>query len=257
MKASIASLLLVIFISGPVAADSPSVSVKPIGALFLEPPPGREKNLVPFGVFGSQEKVEVHAIVMLENRLIADVPTFSSASKVNATATLPDKTQVPLGTATTTSFRKVSEDGKKTQISFSIDRLPDSGVSRVAFKGFTTLTIASSIKRTRVDFQPKVGNRLDVGLGNLIVSKVETDSLTFSGDDKLTEIAAVKIIKPDGSVIVGERGSYGRIGNTERAVVESQWRFNAPISQGKIEIAAYHELTTVEVPINLVVTKPY
>jgi hypothetical protein len=39
--------------------------------------------------------------------------------------------------------------------------------------------------------------------------------------------------------------------------VSAQWRFSGPISAGKIEVSSYRDLTTVEVPINLIVAKPY
>ena len=257
MKINPSTFLLALFLSGSVAADSPAFSVKQIGALFLEAPPGREKALTPMGAFGSQEKVEAHAVIVFENRLIADIPTFGDDSKVTATAILSNKASVSLGTASFSSFRKVSDDGKKTLISLSVSRLPDSSVSGVAFKGSIKLPVASSVKKASAVFLPKVGNRLDVGLGNVVISTIESDSLTLSGDEKLTRIAAVKIIKPDGSVIAGERSAFSKQGGTEGTVVTSQWRFNAPISSGKIEIATYHELATIEVPINLVIAKPY
>ncbi|TCV82968.1 hypothetical protein [Sulfurirhabdus autotrophica] len=256
MKASLFTLL-VFFLNGPVVADSPSVSVKQIGALFLEAPPGREKNLIPMGAFGAQEKVETHAVIIFENRLIADIPTFGDDSKVSAFAILPNKTQVSLGTASTSSFRKISEDGKKTLVSISVSRLPDSFVSGVLFKGFIKLPVASAIKRNSAAFQPKVGKGIDVGLGNILISKIESDSMTLSGDDRLTRVATIKIIKTDGTIIVGERGGYSRRGGTEGTVVESQWRFNSPIIPGKIEVATYNDLAIIEVPINLMVTKPY
>lgn len=252
-----ATLLLAALLTGPVAADAPSFSVKQIGALFVEAPPGREKNLFPMGTFGSQEKVEAHAVISFVNRLIVDLPTFGNDSNVNAIAILPAKGQTPLGPASTSSFRKVSEDGKKTLISVSVSRLPDSGVSGVVFSGFLKLPVASAIKKVSAAFQAKAGHRLDVGLGNVVVSKIESDSLTMSGDDRLSAVAALRIVKPDGSVAIGERSAYSRQGGTEGTVTSVQWRFNAPIAPGKIEISVYQDLATLDVPINLVVTKPY
>jgi hypothetical protein len=251
------ALLLAALLSGPVAADTPSFSVKQTGALFIEAPPGRDKNLLPMGTFGSQEKVEAHAIVAFGNRLIAELPTFGNDSNVKATAILPGKGQADLGPATTSSFRKVSEDGKKTLFSFSVARLPDSGVSGVVFSGSVKLMVATGIKKTSTAFQPKEGHRLDVGLGNLSVAKVESDSLIFSGDERLSAVAALRIVKPDGSVMNGERSAYSRQGGTEGTTVTLQWRFNAPISPGKIEFSIYQNLATLDVPVNLVVTKPY
>jgi hypothetical protein len=251
------ALLLALLLTGPVAADAPSFSVKQIGALFVEAPPGREKNLFPMGTFGSQEKVEAHAVISFGNRLIVDLPTFGNDSNVNAIAVLAAKGQTPLGPATASSFRKVSEDGKKTLVSFSVSRLPDSGVTGVVFSGSMKLPVASAIKKISAAFQPKAGHRLDVGLGNVVVSKIESDSLTMSGDDRLSAVAMVKILKSDGSVVTGERSAYARQGGTDGTVTSLQWRFNAPISAGKIEFSVYQDLATLDVPINLVVTKPY
>ena len=152
---------------------------------------------------------------------------------------------------------KVSADGKKTLVSLSISRLPDGGVSGLVFDGVVKLPVALGIKSASASFQPKVGQRLDVGLGDITVANTETDSLTLSGDTRLGTVASLKIVKPDGSFAVGERAAYSRQGGTDRTVVTSQWRFNAPISAGKIEFSIYQELTTMDVPVRLVVTKPY
>jgi len=252
MKSATLALLSMFFLSSAVATDTPSVTVKPIGALFIEAPPGRDKDLSPFGSFG-EEKVEVHAVVAFTNRLIVDIPTIGEESKVQVTAILLNKTQVPLGTANSSNFRKVSQDGRKTLVSLSIKRLPDSAVSAIAFKGSLQLPVASSIKRTSVAFQPKEGGRLDFGFGSITISKVQGDTMTLSGDNKLAGIAAIKIIKPDGSTIEGKRSGYTRMGDA----VTSEWRFNAPISPGKVEAGVYHELANLEVPISLMVAKPY
>lgn len=195
-----------LLLGGLAIADSPVVSVKQIGATFLEAPPGREKNLVPFGTMGSQEKVEAHAVIQFENRLIADIPSFGDESKVNATAFLPNKTQVALGAASGSRFRKLSEDGKKTLISLTVSRLPDSAVTGVMFRGTVKIPVARALKRSTVEFKPKVGSRLAIGLGDALVQSVESDSVTLSGDDRLTGIAAIKLLKPDGTSLVGERG---------------------------------------------------
>lgn len=252
-----AALLLTLLLSEAALADTPSFSVKQFGAQFVEAPPGRDSNLVPMGSFGSQEKVETHAVVAFDNRLIVDMPTFGDESKVTAVAILSNKAQAPIGTANVSNFRKLSADGKKTTYSFSVTRLPDSGIAGVVFSGQLKVLVASAIRKSNASFQPKVGQKLDLGLGNVVVSNVEPSSLTLSGDDRVNAIAGIRIIKPDGSAVAGERGAYSRRGGTEGTVIASQWQFGAPISAGKIEVSVYQDLTSVQVPINLVVTKPY
>jgi hypothetical protein len=257
MKIAVSVSLFSLLFSQAVAAAVPLVTVKQIGASFIEAPPGREKNLVPIGAFGGQEKVETHVVIMFKDRLIADLPVFGDDSKITATAILTNKTQVALGTANASSFRKVSEDGKKTLVSLSISRLPDEAVSGVSFNGSIKLPVATSIGRTSVAFQPKAGARVDVGLGNLVISNMDATSFTLTGDDRLTSISAIKIVKADGSTITAERGAYSRQGGSTGTVVTSQWRFSGPLAAGKIEVASYRDLTTIEVPVNLIVAKPY
>ena len=252
------ALLLALLSSTAVAAGVPDVTVKQIGASFMEAPPGREKSLVPFATLGAQESVETHAVIIFKDRVIADIPSFGSDdSKINATAIVPNKSQVSLGTVKASSFRKISEDGKKTLVSLSISRLPDGGVRGVAFNGHIKLAVATSISKTTIAFQPKVGTKVDVGLGNSVISNIDSTSITLSGDERLMGIAAMKILKTDGSTITAERGGYSREGRTDGTAVSAQWRFSGPIGAGKLEVSSYRDLTTVEVPINLIVAKPY
>jgi len=37
----------------------------------------------------------------------------------------------------------------------------------------------------------------------------------------------------------------------------SEQRFSSPISAGKLDVSSFRDLTTVEVPIKLIVAKPY
>lgn len=258
MKFAAPAILLTLLSSQAIAAGVPAVTVKQIGAAFQEAPPGREKNLTPIGSFGNQESVETHAVIMFKDRVIADIPAFNNDdSKITATAILPNKTQVSMGPAKSSSFRKISEDGKKTLVSLSITRIPDGGLTGVSFNGVIKLPVATSIGRTSVAFQPKVGTKLDFGLGNATVSNVDVTSVTVSGDERLMGIASMKLVKADGTVLTGERGGYSREGRTEGVAVSAQWRFSGPIAAGKLEVSTYRDLTTVEVPINLIVAKPY
>lgn len=207
MKSVLPALLLPLLLSAAFAAP-PSVSVKQIGATFLEAPPGREKNLTPIGTgsFGAQEYVETHVVVAFKDRIIADIPAFNADdTKVTVTAILPNKTQSAMGNARSSSFRKVSEDGKKTLVSLSINRLPDGGATGISFNGTIKLPVATSLARTTVVFQPKVGTKVDIGLGDSVVSNVDATSLTLSGDERLMGLAGIKLIKADGTTLTGER----------------------------------------------------
>ncbi len=256
MKACLA-LAAALLLSGAAVADTPSFSVKQFGAQFIEAPPGRDNNLLPMGSLGAQEKVETHAVVAFDNRLIVDLPSFGDDAKVTATAILANKTQAPLGAASVAGFRKLSADGRKTTYSFSVTRLPDGGVAGVVFSGQVRVMVASAVKKTSVPFQPKVGQKLELGLSNVVVANVDAGSVTLSGDDRVSAIAAVRLVKPDGSAVAGERGAYSRRGGTDGSTVAVQWQFAAPVSAGKLEVSVYQDLGAVQVPVNLVVTKPY
>lgn len=75
-------------------------------------------------------------------------------------------------------------------------------------------------------------------LGNGIVKTVasetiEANSITVSGGDQLNQVAAIKIIKTDGTILVGERGAYARRGDTDGAQVDVQYSFNGPRYRGQ------------------------
>ncbi|WP_162061449.1 hypothetical protein [Undibacterium sp. KW1] len=238
-------------------AEQAAVSVKQIGASFLEAPPGREKNLVPMGSMNAQEKVETHLIATFKNRLITDMPFFSNDSKVSAIAILSDKSTVELGPAEVSSFRKVSEDRKKTLISVSVSRLPDKPVAGIRFSGSVKVQVAISEVRKTAKFEAKVGSRPELGIGQISVAVLDANSFTLSGGEALERISAIKITKADGSTLTGQRGALSRQGETDGVRVQTQWTFPGPVSSGKLDITMYDALETVDVPVSVVVAKPY
>lgn len=240
-----------------VHAQAPAYKVKQIGATFLEAPPGRDKNLVPFGSFGSQEKVETHAVVEFSNRIVADVPTFQSDAKVVASAIGSDKSVANLGTAEGSSFRKISEDRKKTLISMSVARLPDQKIAGVRFSGTVKFHVAKSESRASVKFEPKLGAKVVVGADSMTVSKIDGSVLTFAGGDWLKRIAAVKLVKADGGVLTATRTATGTVGGTDGIRVDMQWQFSGPLVAGKLELTLLDGLEAIDVPIDLIVAKPY
>jgi hypothetical protein len=257
MKIKWPILGLALFYATTVSAQQPPVTIKVTGATFLEAPPSRDKNLVPFGSFNEMEKVEVHAVLSFKDRIIADAPFFPSGdSSVKATATLLDKTSADLGSAKSSSFRKTSEDRKYSLISFSVSRLPDKPASSVMFAGTVKVSVAKRMRQKVANFEPKVGAKIELGLGETTITAVEANSFTLSGGDQLGQVAELKFIKLDGTKVKGERGSYGRRGG-ERVLVTMDWSFGSPISAGKLEATLFEGLETIEVPVKLSVAKPY
>jgi len=256
MRASRIAVSLFMAVTSSAFADTASYSLKQIGASFIEAPPGRDSNLVPMGMFGS-EKVETHAVISFNNRLIADIPSFGKDAKVTATAIFGNKSRTTLGTAEYSAFRKTSDDKKKSLFTVSVSRLPDKPIVGVDFSGNVRLSVARSLKKLTSSFQPKVGAKVDVGLGNISISKIEGTALTLTGDSRLSGVASVRILKSDGTAVTGERASYSFQGFEGNSTVISQWQFNQAIPPGKIELSYYEGLETIEVPISFLVMKPY
>lgn len=252
-------LAVVLALSGalPVCAQPMSVSVKQIGATFLEAPPNREKALIPMGAFSAQERVETHAVLTFKNRIVADLPLWGNDSKVAVAAILGDRTVVELGSAEVGSFRKISEDRRRTLVTLGVGRLPDKPVSGVRFSGMVKVNVAKGEVHKVSKFDPKVGATLDAGLGTVTVKAIDATSITFAGGDQLGRVAAMKLIKADGSAVAGQRGAYGRQGGGDGIKVESQWTFSGPIGAGKIDVTVYDGLELIDVPVDLIVAKPY
>jgi hypothetical protein len=239
------------------AAAQPLWSIKQIGATYVEAPPGRDKSLAPQVAFGSLEKVEVHAVVAFKDRIVTDTPFMGSVSTVKATANLAAKTTFELGSAEVGNFRKVSDDRKKTLFSIGVSRLPDHPVTSVTFSGLLRITVAKGLKQKSGNLEPKVGSRVELGLGNVTVESIDANSITFKGGEPLNQIAELRFIKADGSKAKGERRSYSSQGGSAGTVVSAQWSFDIPIGAGKIEASIYDGLETLEVPVKLTVAKPY
>lgn len=249
-------------------ADTPSYTLTQTGALFMEAPPGRDKNLSPFmGASGSGEKVETHLVISFKNRLIVDAPTFGrEAGVINAIGLYNSKdakAQANLGTAELSGFRRVSEDKRKALVSMAINRLPDKPVAGVSFEGSVKVVVAQSIRKVVVPFQVKEGFRIAgvPGLnGDLEVSKVEGTSFVLRGAYPVTALASVTLM-PTASTgkLSSERTSYSSQSSDKGTVTTSQWQFPASVQDkaGKLELGLMDGVETVEVPVSVVVAKPY
>jgi hypothetical protein len=237
--------------SAYVSAQTPNVKV--IGVTFIEAPPARDKNLVPFGAGFGQEKVEVHAVLSIKDRLLIDLQGTGSDQAITASGTLPNKSVVALGSAKIGSFPKASADRKFMSISMEIDRLPDTVPIAATFSGSINVRVAKGTIQKSAKLSTQPGSTLDLGLGDSKVVKLEANTLKIAGGPGMERIASLRFTGNDGRAVTSERAGYMRM--NERYEIE--YKFAAPISDGKIEATLYDGMETVVVPIQITVTRPY
>lgn len=257
LKVGRIACLLTLFCTVPAGALPMWVSVKQMGATFLEVPPGRDVALAPIASVTAQPRIETHVIATFGNRVVTDVPVWGPDSKVNAIAVLVNKKYSPIGPAQVGAFRRVSEDRTRTLFSISVTRLPDKPVSGVQFVGTVRVNVARRVARKSLKFTPKVGARLDLGLGIVKIGAADASSITLGGGERLGWIASMKLTKADGRVVTGQRGAYARRGGGAGAAVQSHWDFTGPIGPGKLDVTVYEAVEAVNVPVDLIVAKPY
>lgn len=258
MKNSFARCLAAcaLWVATTAGAQAPIYTITQIGAVFHEPPPGREKALAGFG--GVMEKVETTVVVSFKNRIIAELPFLDGESRLTAHALLANGSAFPLGTVDgNRGFRPISEDKRKTSLTLGVNRLPDQATKGVRFSGTVKLGLASGLSSKVLTLTRKQGAPLDFGLGAVSISSMDGNSITLAGGDPLSRLQGVKFIKPDGSSAIAERGSYSRIGASAGSKLEVQWRFNVPVGPGRYEFLVYKDLEEFDLPVDLVVAKPY
>ena len=248
------SIFLVAFLMPTCAvAQTEAFTVVQTGAAFIDVPPGGDKNLAPFNTFG-KAKVEAHAVISLKDqRQFARMTFASSVSKVQAAASLNDKTSVDLGPAEVSNWLNYSDDHKKVSVTVSVTKLPEKAVAGVIFTGTVRLDVASGTTHKMVSFDPKPGTRLELGLGVTTISEIGVNKITLSGGDSMGAIENIKLIKPDGSALTAKRTGSMKFGSSQTI----QWEFSGPLATGKLDVTLYQHLQSVDVPIKLIVVKPY
>lgn len=226
---------------------------KIIGATFIEVPPGRDKNLSPFFVGQTQEKVEVHAILSLATGRLVDIPGFSREQSVIATGMYANKATSTLGPVEISSLARVSSDGKSMLVSMAVSRLPDKPLVAINFAGTLKVRSARSTVSKSAKFVAKPGSSIDLGLGETKVAKIDGGTVTIEGGAALERIATIKFVRADGTSNVGEVAGSSRV--NER--YEVSYRFTPPLAEGRIEATLFEGLETKDIPVALTITRPY
>ncbi len=235
------------------AAQTAAQTFKIIGAAFIEAPPGRDKNLVPFSAGQSQEKAEVHAILSVNNGLLIDIARFSRDQSVMATGMYANKSTFTLGTVDISSFPRVSADGKSMLVSMSVSRLSDKPVVAINFAGTVKVRSARGTSNKSAKFIAKSGSLIELGLGDTKVAKIDGGTVTFEGSSALERVSAMKFVGADGKMNAGENVGSGRINDR----YEVSYRFTTPLTDGRIEATLFEGMETNDVPVRLTITRPY
>ncbi len=245
-----------LLLAGAAYAQAPNYTITQIGASFSEPPPGREKALRPWG--SVMEKVETSFVVSFTNRVVADTPTFGDQGKVQATAFLKSGGTQELGPASVgNAMKRISEDRRKATLTVTLDRLPEQPVKGIRFQGSTKIGVAKGTQSRQLAFTPRAGETFDFGLGPITLVLVEGNSLSLTGGDPLDRLYGLRLLRPDGTSVTAERGAWTRQGGTTGPRVTTQWRFEGPVVAGRLEFQFYEGLEEFNLPIDLLVARPY
>jgi hypothetical protein len=234
-------------------AHSQIVSTKLIGATFIEPPPGRDKSLVPFAAGSNQEKIEVYVVLSSRERFFLDTPGFGRDQSISVTGMLANKTMVPVGTADVTSFAKLSADKRHMTVTMGVTRLPDNVPVAVNFAGTLQVRVARGKSQKSTALNPKVGSTLDFGIGDVKVAGVERGNLSIAGGAGIERIESMRFVSLDGRTTPMERTTWGRV--NDRFDVN----YTLPPGQtaGKLEVTLHEGLEIINVPVKFTVTRPY
>lgn len=235
------------------AQDTP-IDVKVLGVTFIEAPPGRDKNLVPFAATGDMEKVEVNAIATARAGLFTQwSSSLFDKGDVRVTAVFPDKTTQSLGQAEIGSFPKFSADGRSRSFSLALNRLPDKAVTGLIFEGTVPLSVAKRTGKAAQAFDPGRPGPIKLGDVTLQQFKVDGKSVQFQGNDALLRIKTLSIKLASGQIVHAERGSWGRMNNEH----QQTWNFEATPARGELQAELYEGMETVRQPVRFAIGRPW
>jgi hypothetical protein len=250
-KLTVASL--VIFWSLISSSQTSDISIKVIGVSYFEAPPNRDKNLALFGAGSSMEMLEVHAVATSANRLFVEIASPFEKYNITATAILADKTRLPLGSVDLGRFPKLSNDAKSRSITLKVNRLPDQPVLGVMFEGTLPVQVSKGLLKVSSKFEPRAGASFALGDIKGVMSKIDGQIITLAGDIGLTRLRSLAIKQADGRIIAAERHGYSMM----NSAVELGWKFSAPPVAGTLEAEIYQAIDVVQLPIQLVIGKPF
>jgi len=236
-----------------VYAQAP-IDVKILGVTFIEAPPGRDKNLVPFAATGDMEKVEVNAIATTRSGLFTQwTNSFFDKGDVRVTAVFPDKTTQSLGQADIASFPKFSTDARSRSFALTLNRLPDKAVTGLIFEGTVPLSVAKRTTKAAQAFDPERPGPIKLGGVDIKQFKVEGKSVQFQGNDTLLRIKTLSFKLSSGQVVQAERGAWARMNNEH----QQTWNIDTAFTRGELQAELYEDMETVRQPVRFVIGRPW
>lgn len=231
-----------------------TIDVKVLGVTFIEAPPGKDKNLVPFAATGDMEKVEINAIATARSGMFTQwTNTFFDKGDVRVTAVFPDKTTQGLGQADIGSFPKFSADARVRSFSLVLNRLPDKAVSGLIFEGTVPLSVAKGTKPAAQAFDPERPGPIKLGEVEIKQFKLDGKSLQIAGNDSLLRIKTLSFKPASGSAVRAERGGWSRMNNE----YQQTWNFDTALTRGELQAELYEGMETVRQPVRFVVGRPW
>jgi hypothetical protein len=143
-------------------------------------------------------------------------------------------------------------------LTVSTSRLPDQPVIGVSFSGSTRLMLAKSSKVVTVPFQPRQGAVVTVSNERWTASFVEPSTLKLAGGMALAYVADLKLVTDSGQKIRGDKTMSARSTTDKGVTVNQEWQFPQPIAKAqKLEVSIYQDVEEFELPVSLMVMKPY
>jgi hypothetical protein len=250
-------LAVLLAASGLATAQTPGtndIDIRIMGVSFIEAPPGRDKNLTAFGAMGTQEKVEINALAISRTRqFVESAGSAFDKGDVKVTAVMADKSSQIIGNADMGGFPKFSANGQIRSFNISINRLPDRPVSGLVFEGTIPLTLAKSLSKAEVAFDPSKAGALKLGSAQINTYKVDGQSIEFKGNDTLIRIKSIALKLSNGQLTNAERVSWGQMNNE----YTQTWKFNVPLAKGNLQADVYDGLETIKHPVRFVIGRPW
>jgi hypothetical protein len=157
------------------------------------------------------------------------------------------------------AFPRISEDGAAALVEVSGGAVPTRGATTVSIGGKAVLKVATKkATHERADVAVKKGTSVEIGPFRFTVVDVgkpdwgdEPLQITFEAKQELDALAEIRFTGPDGKAIEHHSGGTmtSRMGN--QVNIRQSYRLVRKVDRVSIEVDAWTDLRTIEVPIDV------